>query len=102
MNHHSVYVVLLGKDSANAIEVVRAISKYGPGKPTVYVGMTGLPVEERFKNHKLGIKSNKLVERYGIEVLHSESGLSFDRAVALEQGLADNLRGAGYLVLGGS
>ena len=39
-----------------------------PAKPCVYVGMTGLPVEHRFENHKNGYKSTWTVKKYGIRL----------------------------------
>ena len=38
----------------------------GPAKPCVYVGMTGLAVQERFQNHKAGRKAARIVKNYGI------------------------------------
>jgi hypothetical protein len=43
-DHHSVYVVYL-KDPK------------GDGRAAYYVGMTGLTPEERFENHKTGVKA---------------------------------------------
>jgi len=37
-------------------------------KPSVYVGLTGLTPEERFLNHKKGIKCSSIVKRYGIRL----------------------------------
>ena len=42
--HHHVYVVFLRNPT-------------GDGKPGYYVGMTGLTPEQRFENHKKGVKS---------------------------------------------
>ncbi|MGO8927074.1 MAG: hypothetical protein ACLQU3_09325 [Limisphaerales bacterium] len=69
LDHHNVYVVLL--DSAvGKIRKVRAENpRRDPKKPCVYVGMTGLTPEERFANHKAGIKDASLVKRYGIRLL---------------------------------
>jgi len=50
--HHNVYVVLLSK---------AALKDRDPSKPAIYVGMTGLPVDHRFENHKNGYKSARLV-----------------------------------------
>src|SRR5438874_11076433 len=48
----------------------------GPGvstckalKPCVYVGMTGLPVDQRFENHKNGYKSAWVVKKYGLRLM---------------------------------
>ena len=42
---------------------------YVEGQPCVYVGMTGLAVAERFRNHKRGHKGNVFVLRFGTRVL---------------------------------
>ena len=74
-HHHNVYVVLL-EPAAGRLRAVRAANpKRDPKKPCVYVGMTGLTPEERFANHKAGIKDASLVKRCGIRLY-----LSFTRA----------------------
>jgi hypothetical protein len=45
--HHSVYVVLLDEAVAKHQSILRLNPKRDPLKPCVYVGMTGLPVNER-------------------------------------------------------
>jgi hypothetical protein len=61
--HHNVYVVLLDP----AVGRIRRIRRENPNrevrKPCVYVGMTGLTPEERFANHKQGIKAAWAVTR---------------------------------------
>jgi hypothetical protein len=52
--HHSVYVVLLACDVLREPRFRRANPDYRPGKPCVYVGMTGLTPDERFDKHKAG------------------------------------------------
>ena len=68
-DHHNVYVVLLDP----AVGRIRAVRTANPDrkrkKPCVYVGMTGLTPEERFANHKAGIKAAAVVTRYGIRLL---------------------------------
>ena len=54
--HHHVYVVLLDPAVAKIRKIRAANSQRDPKKPCVYVGMTGLTPEERFSNHKAGIK----------------------------------------------
>ena len=61
--HHNVYVVLLDPATARLRTVRAANPGRNPGKPCVYVGMTGLTPEERFANHKAGIKDAPLVKR---------------------------------------
>jgi len=59
--HHNVYVVLLSKAALKDRSILRRNPKRDPSKPAVYVGMTGLPVDYRFENHKNGYKSARLV-----------------------------------------
>src|SRR6266704_1018902 len=68
-DHHNVYVVLLDPAAARIRKVLLANPARDPDKPIVYVGLTGLTPEERFANHKQGIKSSSLVRRFGIRLL---------------------------------
>jgi hypothetical protein len=105
LDHHNVYVVLL--DSAvGKIRKVRAENpKRNPKKPCVYVGMTGLTPEERFANHKAGIKDAWVVKRYGIKLMPELyahlNPMPFEAAVQMEKDLAEDLRRAGYTATGG-
>jgi hypothetical protein len=103
--HHNVYVVLL--DSAvSKIRKVRAENPKRDAKlPCAYVGMTGLTPEERFSNHKAGIKSAWVVKRYGIRLLPELythlNPMPFDAAARMEKDLAEDLRRVGYTVARG-
>ena len=105
LDHHNVYVVLL--DSAvGRLKKVRAENpKRDPKKPCVYVGMTGLTPEERFVNHKAGIKDASLVKSYGVrlvpELYAHLNPMPFEAATQMEKDLAEDLRRAGYTVTGG-
>ncbi len=104
-DHHNVYVVLLGP-AAGRIRKVRALNpKRDPKKPCVYVGMTGLTPEERFANHKAGIKDAWVVNRHGIRLLpelyEHLNPMPFEAAAQMETDLAEDLRRAGYTVTGG-
>jgi hypothetical protein len=103
--HHNVYVVLLDP-AVGRIRKVRAENPArDPSKPCVYVGMTGLTPEERFANHKAGIKDAWLVKRYGIRLLPELyahlNPMPFEAAAQMEKDLAEDLRKAGYTVTGG-
>ena len=92
--------------AADKIRSVRAANpKRDPRKPCVYVGMTGLTPEERFANHKDGIKSASVVERYGIRLLPELylhlNPMPYEAAARMEMDLAEDLRRAGYTVTGG-
>jgi hypothetical protein len=67
--HHSVYVVLLDDAVAKHSSILRANPRRDPSKPCVYVGMTGLPVDHRFENHKNGYKSAWVVKKYGVRLM---------------------------------
>ncbi|HAM72969.1 MAG TPA: hypothetical protein DCM86_15120 [Verrucomicrobiales bacterium] len=103
--HHSVYVVLLDPSVARLRKVRLENPARDPSKPCVYVGMTGLPPEERFANHKAGIKASSVVERHGIELLpelyEHLNPMPFQAAVEMEKDLAEDLRRLGYTVTGG-
>ena len=103
--HHNVYVVLL-YPAVGRLRKVRAENPTrDPKKPCVYVGMTGLTPEERFANHKAGIKAAYVVKRYGLRLLPELfthlNPMPFEAAVQMEIDLADDLRRAGYTVTGG-
>lgn len=88
---HRVYVVLLDHPRAK-------------GRPAYYVGMTGLPVEERFANHRRGYKAARVVRDYGValapEWFADIPAMPFDEAARAEPTLADDLRDLGFLVFG--
>jgi hypothetical protein len=103
--HHCVYVVLLEAKAARDPLVMKENPGSDPAKPCVYVGMTGLPPEERFQNHKNGVKAARIVERYGVRLLpelyECFNPMPFAAAVEMERELAADLRAQGYVVTGG-
>jgi hypothetical protein len=103
--HHNVYVVLLDP-AVKKLRKVRAVNpQANPQKPCVYVGMTGLTPEERFANHKAGLKSALVVKRHGLRLLPELyahlNPMPFEAAAQMETDLAEDLRRAGYTVTGG-
>ncbi len=103
--HHSVYVILLDPQVAEHPSVRRLNPKRDPAKPCVYVGMTGLPVEHRFENHKHGYKSAWTVKKYWVRLMpdlyEHLNPMPFEAAVQMEMDLAEDLRSQGYTVTGG-
>jgi hypothetical protein len=91
-DHHSVYVVYLKNPK-------------GDGKAGYYVGMTGLSPEERFENHKTGVKAARVVRKHGVRLvpkLYAHlNPMPYRKAVAMEAFLAESLRKRGYMVYGG-
>lgn len=104
--HHNVYVILLAKAALKDLTVVRRNPDRDPRKPAVYVGMTGLPVNHRFENHKNGYKSARLVKKYGLRLLPELyeylNPMPYEQAVQMEKDLAGDLRTQGYAVVGGT
>ena len=103
--HHNVHVVLL----EHAVNGLRKVRRANPDrdltKPSVYVGLTGLDPQRRFENHKLGIKSSLLVERYGVRLLPERyahlNPMPYKAGAQMERDLAEDLRCEGYAVMGG-
>lgn len=90
--HHSVYVVYLRNPK-------------GDGKAGYYVGMTGLPPEKRFENHKAGIKAAAVVRKHGERLVprlyEHLNPMSYGAAKVMEVELAEELRRRGFVVFGG-
>jgi hypothetical protein len=90
-DHHRVYVVRLDYPRAK-------------GRLCLYVGMTGLPIEERFVNHKRGYKGSRIVQKYGValapEWYEGIPPMPYEEAALAEPTLADDLRDLGHLVFG--
>jgi predicted GIY-YIG superfamily endonuclease len=91
-DHHSVYVVFLRNPK-------------GDGKAGYYVGMTGLSPEQRFHNHKSGLKAARIVRRCGERLVprlyEHLNPMPYAKALEMEAFLADSLRKRGYTVYGG-
>jgi predicted GIY-YIG superfamily endonuclease len=102
---HNVYVVLLDPAVRRFRKVRAENPKRDPKKACLYVGMTGLTPEERFANHKAGIKAASLVKRYGVrllpELFEHLNPMPYEAAVQMEKDLTEDLRLAGYTVTGG-
>ncbi len=103
--HHCVYVVLLDPQAAKDRKIAKANPNRDKSKPCVYVGMTGLTPEERFQNHKNGMKASSAVKRFGIRLLpelyECFNPMPFEAAAEMERELAEDLRNKGYTVAGG-
>ena len=91
-DHHNVYVVFLR-------------NPLGDGKAGFYVGMTGLTPEQRFANHKAGVKSASIVRKHGVRLVPTLyehlNPMPYEKAVRMEAELADSLRKRGFRVFGG-
>ena len=100
--HHNVYVILLDPKVARHPTILRINPKRDPAKPCVYVGMSGLPPEHRFENHKHGYKAAWVVEKYGVRLLpelyEHLNPMPYEAALQMELELAEDLRDEGYTV----
>lgn len=99
-DHHHVYIVELDAKVMSIARFREANPRYVDGRMCLYVGMTGLTPEERFRNHKRGYKSNRFVEKYGIrlmpELYEKLNPLSYAEAAKKEADLAVALRKRGF------
>ncbi len=99
-NRYHVYVIELSKDVLYEGRFRRCNPDYVPGKPCVYVGMTGLDPDLRFDKHKAGIQSNGYVRKYGLRLLpdlyEGFNPMSYDEAREREVEIGIDLRSAGF------
>ena len=99
-HHHSVYIIELASDVWYEPRFRKANPDYVPGKPCVYVGMTGLDPDLRFDKHKAGIQSNAFVRKYGMRLLPDlyavYNPMPYQAAREMEVELAIGLREEGY------
>ncbi len=67
--------------------------------------MTGLTPEQRFENHKNGVKAASVVRKYGERLMPKLyahlNPMPWAKAVEMEVWLADSLRKRGFQVFGG-
>lgn len=97
---HNVYVIELSKDVLYEPKFKKCNPDYIPGKPCVYVGMTGLDPDVRFDKHKAGIQSNRFVREYGLrlwpDLYEGFNPMPYDEAVSREIEIGIDLRSAGF------
>jgi hypothetical protein len=98
--HYHVYVIRLDGAVVSHKSFRDANPQHHPLKACVYVGMTGLTPEERFRQHKRGYKSGKYVQQYGERLLPHLYGrynpMTYREAVLREKRLAAHLRSLGF------
>ena len=76
---YQVYIIDLKKAVLGLKKFKARNPDYQEGKPCVYVGSTGISVEERFKQHACGKKSkkgkdlsNRYVKKYGKRLRYND------------------------------
>lgn len=101
-HRHHVYVIELDPRVLNSRRFLKANPERDMLKPCVYVGMTSLTPELRFRRHKAGIKANRYVQDYGLRLLPRlyayANPMPYDAARDMEVELAIALREEGYAV----
>ncbi|MSQ54801.1 MAG: hypothetical protein EXR31_05475 [Betaproteobacteria bacterium] len=101
-HHYNVYVIELDPVVLNSRRFLKANPERDMLKPCVYVGMTGLTPEERFRKHKAGIRANRYVELHGMRLLPGlyayANPMPYEAARDMEVELAIALREEGYSV----
>lgn len=95
----SVYILML-RESAGMESKMIAQNKDTKSIPAgyLYVGMTGLTVEDRVKNHVKGYKSCNLVKKHYLEIFGSINDLFHYEAEQLEKLIPVYLRSLGFWV----
>src|SRR5688500_12008735 len=98
--HHHVYVIELSRDVLEEPKFVKANPQHIQGKPCVYVGVTGLTPEERFRRHRERIQCCRYVRDYGVRLrqrLYAKyNPMTYPAAASRERWLAARLRKRGY------
>ena len=99
---YSVYVIELDLVALKRRKFREANPDHKPGKACLYVGMTSRTPEERFAQHKAGLKSSSWVKNYGkylrTRLFRRYNPMSYEEAKSMEVELARKLRRAGYAV----
>ena len=99
-HHYSVYVVVLDDRVWNLASFRKANPGHELGRPSVYVGMTGLDPDLRFDRHKAGVQANRFVREYGLRLLPQlyavYNPMPYHGACEMEVELGIALREAGY------
>lgn len=97
---YCIYVIELDKSVLRERRFLEANPDYVPGKPCVYVGMTGRTPELRFAQHKSSYKSSRIARKYGIRLKPRQyeryNPMTREKAEFMEVEKARILRSRGY------
>ena len=100
--HHSVYVIELDKAVLADRKFAAKNPVHDPAKACLYVGMTGKTPEERFTQHKAGVKSCRYVKKFGLwlrpRLFARFNPMTFEVCQRVEAELAEKLRAEGHAV----
>ena len=94
--HHSVYVVELAPAAGEEREFRAVNPERIAGGLCLYVGLTGLSPQKRFRNHLRGHKAARIVRRHGVRLLplyyRQYNPVPWEVGAVLEPWLAARLR----------
>ena len=97
---YHVYVIALSDAVLQEPRFLRSNPGYIPGKPCVYVGITGLDPDRRFDKHMAGLQANRYVLRHGQHLLpdlyEGFNPMTREQAQSREVEIAIDLRSAGF------
>lgn len=101
MVEYNVYVIELDRAVLGKWKFKELNPDYDETKPCVYVGQTSKNPEDRFSQHKAGMRSAPLVRQYGVRLMPKlyekyNSLPSRIKAESKEKWLAEKLRKKGY------
>ena len=100
-SHHNVYVVELDPVVGRARSIRSLNPNRDPGKPCVYVGMTGIDPYVRFEQHKKGYRAARLVKKHGVAIIKRflrDNPMTYEEAQKFEVERARRLKNRGYAV----
>jgi hypothetical protein len=100
MSTHNIYVIELSQEVLENKKFREANPDYISGKPLAYVGMTSRTPEERFKQHKTGYKSARLVRKFGVRLKPRQytalNPMTYHEAIKMEKLKTKQLRNRGW------
>ena len=97
----------VGSVKSKSVYILRLSDKFienngGGFKPSCYVGMTGLPVEERMLNHIRGYKTGQVnTKKFTRSLVYFENNFTEERAKNREKELRDIMEKRGWNAKGG-
>ena len=98
---YSVYVIELDKEVLQSRKFRKRNPHMNPRLVCFYVGQTNHDPIVRFKQHKIGYKSNRFVKKYGLRLIPRKFKKynpikTREEAEKIEQRLANKLRAKGH------
>lgn len=100
---YNLYVIDLDKDVLSVKKFRDANPDYIEDYPCVYVGQTAKDPDDRFDQHKAGIKANRYAKKYGLRLRYKlfekyNPIATREEAEYKEELLAEHLRKRGFAV----